>query len=155
MFEPFITWIEATPLAGTVRNSTQITAVLSSVHLIGLALIAGGALFSTLTRFGAFVAREYRADAIRPAARAVTTGLVISVTTGLMLFAPRASAAAENRAFVIKMSLLVLAALVHFTLQLANRREPLDNAGVRAAGALGLVLWLGVALAGCAFIFIE
>jgi hypothetical protein len=123
--------------------------------MVGLGLIAGGAIFSNLARFGAFVAREYRIDAVRPAARAVTVGLAISVLTGLMLFAPRASAAVENTAFVVKMSLLFLAVVVHFTLQAVNRREPSDAAGVRAAGVMGLALWLGVALAGCAFIFIE
>jgi len=155
MLEPLITWIEATSLANTVRNSTQITAVLSSVHLIGLALIAGGALFSNLARLGAFVARQYRGDAITPAARAVTVGLMISVLTGFMLFTARASAAVENQVFIIKMSLLALAVVVHFTLQAVNRRQPSDNAGVQAAGVLGLVLWFGVALAGCAFIFLE
>jgi hypothetical protein len=146
-------WIEATRLARTIQGSTFITGALSSLHLIGLALVAGGAIFSNLAGFGAVGPREFRIDAIRPAARAMTIGLLISMTTGLLLFMPRAIAAAENSTFRIKMSLLALAAFLHFTIQ---RGSPMEIAGVpRAARALGLLLWLGVALAGCAFILLE
>jgi hypothetical protein len=149
MFE----WIEASGLARTIQGSTLLTGVLSSFHLIGLALVTGGALFSNLAGFGAVGPREFRADAIRPAARAMTVGLLVSITTGLLLFMPRAVTAAENSTFRIKMSLLLLAAFLHFTVQ---RGSPGELAGVsRAARALGLVLWLGVAIAGCAFILLE
>jgi hypothetical protein len=152
MFE----WMEATSLARAIQGSSLITGALSSLHLIGLALVAGGALFSNLAGFGAVGPRELRMDAIRPTARAMTIGLLISVSTGLLLFMPRAVMAAGNSTFRIKMSLLALAACLHFTVQRVQRGSPGEVGGApRAARALGLALWLGVALAGCAFILLE
>jgi hypothetical protein len=148
-------WLEATRIARAIAGSTAITGTLSSIHLIGLALITGGALFSNLAGFGVLSSSASRIDAIRPAARAVTAGLAVSVTTGLLLFSSRASTAIENGNFRLKMTLLALAVLLHVTLQRANRHEPASSGIHRAGGTLALLLWIGVALAGCAFIFLE
>jgi hypothetical protein len=146
-------WIEATSLARAIQGSTAYTGTLSSVHLIGLALVVGGALFSTLAGFGVLGPREYRGDAIRPAARAISIGLAISIVTGVLLFAPRAVSASENGTFRLKMSMLALAAVLHITLL---RAGVIEVGGIaRVARALGLALFLGVALAGCAFILLE
>ena len=150
-----ISWIEATRVARAIAGSTAITGTLSSIHLIGLGLITGGALFSNLAGFGVLSPGASRTDAIRPAARAITAGLVVSVTTGLLLFSSRASTAIENGNFRLKMALLALAVLLHFTLQRANRYEPVSVGIQRAGGTLALLLWIGVALAGCAFILLE
>jgi hypothetical protein len=154
---PLVNWMEATSLAGTIRESSRITGALSACHLIGLTLIAGGAVVSNLARFGVLgeTETEHGAEATRPVARAMTVGLSISVATGLLLLAPRASTAVANSTFQLKMSLLAVAALLHFTLQRANRATPPVNGVLRAGGALELVLWFGVALAGCAYILLE
>jgi hypothetical protein len=80
-------------------------------------------------------------------------GLAISVSTGLLLFAARATEVSMNGTFRLKMLLLVLAAFVHFVVQ------PSVAAGapqrVRAASAIGLALWLGLAVTACAFILLE
>ncbi len=152
---PLVHWMEATSLAGTIRESSRLTGALSAFHLIGLTLIAGGAVVSNLARFGVLGETEHGAEATRPVARAMTVGLCISVATGLLLLAPRASTAVANSTFQLKMSLLAVAALLHFTLQRANRGTPTVGGVLRAGGALELVLWISVALAGCAYILLE
>lgn len=152
---PLANWVEATSLAGAIRESSRLTGALSAFHLIGLTLIAGGAVVSNLAGFGFLGETDHGAEATRPVARAMTVGLCISVMTGLLLLAPRASGAVGNSTFQLKMSLLALAALLHFTLQRANRRTPTVSGMGRAGGALELVLWFGVALAGCAYILLE
>lgn len=152
---PFVSWMEATSIAGTIRESSRLTGALSACHLIGLTLIAGGAIVSNLATFGFLGESDHRVEVTRPAARAMTCGLCISVATGLLLFAPRASSAVGNGTFQLKMLLLALAGLLHFSLQRTNRRTPVISGIRRAGGTFELALWLGVALAGCAYILIE
>ena len=149
-------WVEATGVAHAVRDSLMLTASLSAFHLLGFTLITGGALLTNLRFIGVLLAKQPLNDVTRPATRGIAMGLAISVTTGALLFSTRATAAAENRIFQVKMSLLVAAAIFHFAVQrrLAIAAGP-ERGVVRASGVLGLGIWLGLALAGCAFILLE
>lgn len=152
----FFAWLETTAVATAVRDSLMVTGVLSAVHLLGFTLVMGSAFASNLRLLGAvFGGRPVRAVAI-PAGRALVAGLCLSVATGLLLFAPRASAASANRTFQIKMLLLVTAALVQLLVYRRVVRGPSESAEtMRVAGAAGLSLWTALALAGCAFILFE
>jgi hypothetical protein len=149
-------WVEATRVAHAVRDSLVLTASLSAIHLLGFTLITGGALLTNLRFIGVLLAQQPLGEVIRPATRGIAIGLAISVTTGATLFSTRAIAAAENPIFQLKMSLLVAAVLFHFVFQ---RRlaaaSGAEGGAVRASGVLGLTMWLGLALAGCAFILLE
>ena len=141
-----LTWYQNTALASTVGGSPTITAVLSALHALGFTFIMGGALFANLGRLGVlFPARPVRELTV-PGSRLIALGLAISLPTGLMLFAPRALTAAHNSTFQLKMLLILAASAVQFGLL---RRD------ARAVGAVGLVLWLGLAAAACAFILFE
>ena len=149
-------WVEATRVAHTVRDSLVLTATLSAMHLIGFTLITGGALLTNLRFAGVLLAQQPLNDVIRPATRGIAAGLAISATTGGLLFSTRAIAAAENPIFRTKMSLLAAGVLLHFAVQ--RRMATVTGAeggAVRASGVLGLAVWLGLALAGCAFILLE
>jgi hypothetical protein len=149
-------WVEGTRVASAIRESLTLTATLSAAHLIGFTLITGGALLANLRCLGVLLAKQPLKDVMRPATRGIAIGLAISVFTGGLSFSTRATAAAENSIFQAKMSLLVAAVLLHFAVQrrLARASGP-ETGVVRATGALGLGLWLGLALAGCAFILLE
>ena len=68
----------------------------------------------------------------------------------------RAAAAAANGTFQLKMLLLVSAAVFHFAVSARLARRPrVDTRVLRIAAALGLALWIGLALAACAFILFE
>jgi hypothetical protein len=141
-----LSWYQNTAIASTVGGSPTITAVLSALHALGFTCIMGGALFANLGRLGVlFPARPVR-ELTLPGSRLIALGLAISVPTGLALFAPRATVAGHNTIFGLKMLLLLAASGLQFGLL---RRES------RAIGAAGLVLWLGLAAAACAFILLE
>jgi hypothetical protein len=152
----FFAWLQATTVATTIANSTPLTAGLSAVHLVGFALLMGGALLSSLRMAGAFLADRPVIDITGSADRGVALGLGISVTTGILLFSARASGAAQNSLFQLKMCVLVVAAAFHFTVHRRRTRRASASPGLlRAIGVTGLTLWIGVALAACAFIFLE
>jgi len=156
MLHGALAWLQATPMATAIANSLYLLAGLSALHLVGFTLLMGSALVGNLRLLGVALSNLEVSEVIAPARRALAAGLAISVATGLLLFSTRATNAAANEIFQAKMALLVAAAAVHFGLQsrFARLDRPLTP-GATAVGALGLVLWFGVALAGCAFIFLE
>lgn len=152
----FFTWLNGTGIASTVRESVFLTGALSATHLLGFTLITGGTIVSSLRLLGVFMRSEPVITVTRPAARGVAVGLAISVATGALLFAARAPAASVNPTFQIKMLLLVTAALFQFTVHRAvTRREIVPPLALRATGGIALLLWGGVAAAGCYYILLS
>jgi hypothetical protein len=154
--ESLLAWAETTTLATTIGQSLLLTASLSAIHLLGFTLVTGGALVANLRLLGALLPQYPVIEITRPASRGIALGLAISIATGLLLFAGRATAVSANGTFQLKMLLLVAAALFHFTwYRRVTRRDAATVRLLRVTGAIGLSLWLGLALAGCAFILFE
>jgi hypothetical protein len=152
----WLAWVQTTRVASTIGQSTGLTALLSGAHLVGMTLVVGGAFLSGLRLLGAFLPERPIAEVAAAPVRGMLAGLFISVSSGLLLFAPRASAAAGNQFFRTKMLLLLCAAAFYFAFyRRASRAASLGSAGAKLTGACGLLLWFGVALAGCAFILLE
>ena len=149
-------WLQSTAVATAVGDSILLTGALSAVHLLGFTLVTGGALVANLRLLGLLLPERPLLDVVRPTSRGIAVGLTISVATGVLLFAPRALVASGNRIFQIKMLLLASAAAFHFIVVRAVSRRPLVGRGVtRTVGGAGFLLWVGLALAGCAFILLE
>ena len=149
-------WMQSTRIATAVGESTSLTAALSSIHVVGMTLLVGAVLVSSLTRLGVIFRDRPVVDVTAGTDRGVILGLFISVPTGLLLLGPRASAAFQNGIFQSKMLLLFLAAAFHFGLSRKMIGPAHARPGVlRLAGALALALWYGVAMAGALFILLE
>jgi hypothetical protein len=80
---------------------------------------------------------------------------ILATVTGLGLFITRASAYVENRAFQIKVLLLLLAGINMLMLHRVTlrERERLDSGEIKSraaamAGACSLLVWIGVIVAG-------
>lgn len=154
--ETLATWLEATRVAQAVGSSMWTVATLSAVHVLGYALVMGGVVVGNLRLLGWVVPTVSVADVLRPASRAVACGLVISIVTGILLVSWKAVAAVGNDIFRIKMLLLLVAAVLHFTWQARVARTPRpDGGGTRLPGAIGLLLWLGLAISAAAYILFE
>lgn len=154
--QPFFAWVETTGVATTVGESMWLLASLSAVHVLGFTLTMGSALIANLRLMGMILPNRAVIDVTHPASVGIALGLAISITTGALLFSWRAMAVMANSLFQIKMLLLVAAAVLHFTLQRSVTRRRVANVPLqKATGAIGLMLWLGLALAGCAFILFE
>lgn len=149
-------WIETSRLASTIGQSLLLTGLLSAVHLLGMTLVTGGAVVSGLRLMGVLL-RDGPVSAVAAAAgRDITVGLAVSLTSGLLLFSPRASMAVDNSIFQLKMLLLAVAILFHVThYRRLTKSNETDSFSIRLSGATALVLWIGVALAGSAYILLE
>ena len=151
----FFVWLEGTRMAITVRDSLMLTGALSAVHLVGFTLTTGGALVANLNLLGVLFPGRPAIEVTRPASRGIAVGLTISALTGLLLFAPRATVASVNGIFQTKMLLLVAAVLFHALVHQRVAVSTVSASARRGTGAIGLLLWTSLALAGCAYILLE
>ena len=151
-----LAWLESTSIAQTISGSLPLTASFSAVHLLGYTLVLGGALVMHLRLVGAVLQRTAVRDVVRPAGYLIALGLTISIVSGSLLFAGRATSIAANGLFQTKMSLLLIAAAwqlgVHYRLA---RTTSQSRPGASAIGFVGLALWVGLAVTACAFILLE
>ena len=149
-------WVETTRIAMRIHDSLMLTATLSAVHVIGMTLLAGSVLVSNLRAIGAIFRDRPVIDVTGATRAGILVGLGISVVTGTLLFLPRATAAANNGVFRVKMLVLLAAIAFHFVMYRPLGINPGVKAGtLRMAGTLSLALWFGVVAAGAAFILLE
>ena|SRR5580765_438877 len=151
----FFSQIESSSLANTIRDSTILTGTLSGIHLIGLTLIVGSVLVSSAGLAGLIVNDQPVADLTRAARRASIVGMIISVTSGLLLVSFRLNMSVATQAFKIKMLTLVVAVLFHFLVYMPAARGQRSVFSTKLAGGVAFLLWFGVVLGGCAFILFE
>jgi hypothetical protein len=154
--ESFFVWLQSTTLAKAIAESVTATAVLSAIHLVGFTLLMGSVSLSALRQLGAVLTERPAGELTAAADRGALIGAALSIATGLLLFSARAPDAAANSTFRLKMLLLVSAALFHIVcFRRVPRRIGVRRTILRLNGAAGLALWIGVALAGCAYILLE
>jgi hypothetical protein len=151
----FFAWLEGTRVALTVRDSLMLTGALSAVHLIGFTLTTGGALVANLNLLGVLFRGRRAIEVTRPATRGIALGLVVSVITGALLFAPRATVASVNGIFQTKMLLLIVAVIFHASVHQRVARHDGPALARRGTAIVGLLLWTGLAVSGASFILLE
>jgi hypothetical protein len=134
-----------------IRESTLAYPILLSTHLACIALFGGLILVTNLRLLGWVLTEIPAEDVIRGLRPWKQAGLIVMVTAGGLLGASKAEEYLTNPFFQIKM--LLLAALVIHHLYFRNRvyrsSTPLvEGPTARAAAALSLLLWVGVASMG-------
>jgi hypothetical protein len=148
-------WLANTDFAIAIQQSPAMGA-LSSVHLVGLTLITGSAMVVCLRCFGFLLPEQPLAEVLRPAWKVILLGFAISLTSGALMFMPRAVAAAGNSAFRVKMILVLAAVVFHFTLYRSVTRSGASRPPwFRLTGALGAGLWFAIGVCGCLFAIFE
>jgi len=149
-----LTALQNMALPSALRVSRWVYPVVNASHILGLALLFGAILPLDLRLLG-----FWRKMPIKPLARVLipvaVSGLMISVTTGLLLFSVGAAKYAATPLFQVKL-LLLLAAVVNalllrraadWTLALVPEM-PVNSARLQLAGGLSIALWLAVIFCG-------
>lgn len=119
---------------------------LEVLHIAGIALLVGNLVLLELRVWGLAPALP-----LRPLAKLALTlslsGFVLIAASGLLMFAAHPGEMLGNRAFVIKMSLVLVAGL---NAALFHARGGLDHPDrvARAQTVLSLGLWLAVIICG-------
>jgi hypothetical protein len=154
---PFFEWMESTPLAQTIRHSAKLIALLESIHLIGLTLLLGTILMVDLSLLGLGIAGSPASRIARELKGWTAAGLVIMLVSGPVLLSSEAIRCYKTPAFWIKMALLAIAVIFHFSIHRSVVFEEPPAPRQRAAwtACLSLGLWTSVALAGKAIAIFQ
>lgn len=119
---------------------------LEVVHIVGIALLLGNLLLLELRLWGAAAALPLR-ELARAALPLALAGFAIAAGSGLVMFAAAPGELLANRAFVVKLGLLLLAGanagLFHARGSLAR-----PDLWARAQTLLSIGLWLAVIACG-------
>ena len=102
-----LVWLESLPLALWVRESPSVWAqpTVLTLHTMGMAVLVGASWVLDLRLLG--ISRNVPLSAFRWVFRAVTVGLIVNLTTGVLLFIQRATTLGTAIPFLIKMGLVI------------------------------------------------
>jgi uncharacterized membrane protein len=151
-FLPLFHWLAHTHIGIAMRDATWAFAIVEVVHLIALAMSGGAILLLDLRLMGVGLTSQPASEVAREFLPLTLGGVVVMFLTGLLLLASGPMRYYYNTPFRIKMGLFVLATIVHFTLQIrVSRQDPVEGRatpGQKAAGAISLLLWSSIGIAG-------
>jgi hypothetical protein len=141
-----------------IRDSKYGMPAVQSFHLIGLTILLATVLALDL-RLAGFGLRDYGLSWLARQMKPWTLGaFAVVISSGIMMFLATPGKYVDSRPFRLKMALLCLALLFHFSV--LRRFTAADSttrprwADVMVAG-LSLTLWFGVGWAGRAIAFIP
>ena len=120
--------------------------LLESLHVIGIAMLFGGLVVFELRVWGLGAAIEPQALA-RLALPVSLAGFCLAAATGLTMFISQPAELLANRVFVVKMGLLMLAALNAASFHARGGVTALDGFA-RAQTLISLGLWVAVIICG-------
>lgn len=119
---------------------------LEIVHIFGIALLLGNLVLLELRVFGRGAALPM-AELARMSLTVAACGFALVATSGLLMFASQTQELLANRAFTLKMLLIVLAGGNAIAFHLRGSLQRLDTTA-RALMLVSTVLWLAVLTCG-------
>ena len=148
-----LVWLESTSIANAIRTIPWMYPTFETGHYIGLSLLVGGILLIDLRVLG--FARALSLRSMIGLLPFVWVGFIINIVTGSLLFIYGATSFGTNKAFLLKMTFMVLAGLNALAFDLSVRRSAIDwvtadlpPAHVKIFATASLALWLCVVTTG-------
>ena len=144
-------WLEHTPFALAISESTWLFPLIEAVHLVGLGLTAGTVLMVDLRLLGAGLSRQPAAQLWASVRPWLLGSLGLMVVSGTLLFLSEAIKCYYSYAFWVKMTCLFLALVFAFTVrQHVVQTGPSPDRALqgRLTAITSLGLWFGVAWGG-------
>lgn len=153
-------WVAATRLGVRLRESENLFSIIETTHVLGIIATAGLVAIVDLRLLGVLLPESLPGDVLRPLVRFAWYGFAAMMLSGSLLFCAEAADLGRNRAFEMKMALLVVLGLNQWFFHATIYREivageppvPLRRRA-RATALLSLILWLGVVALGRAIAY--
>ena len=144
-------WVQYSAPLVAMRSSPWLFPVIATIHLMGLALIGGAVLVVDLRLLGLGLQSQPVAGLARDAERWLLRGLLVMVSTGILLFMCFATKYYYLTFFWVKMAALLL--VIVFTLSVRRRVAMANDADVspvlcKLVALVSLSLWTIVAVGG-------
>ena len=147
----FCRWVQYSAPLVAMRQSPILFPIIATVHLMGLALIGGAVLVVDLRLLGLGLQGQPVAGLAHDAERWLLRGLLVMVSTGILLFMCFATKYYYLTFFWVKMAALLL--VIVFTLSVRRRVIMANEADVspircKLVALVSLSLWTIVAVGG-------
>lgn len=140
-------------MAALLKSSQIVYPIVNATHILGLATLFGAIMVLDLRLLGAFASVPVRSlTHVLP--RIALCGLTVAVLTGLLLFSVNPYDYVRNRAFLTKVTLVLIGALhaihVHFSREWHNLDTGVTGIGtaLRVSAAVSLAIWTAAIFAG-------
>jgi hypothetical protein len=147
-----LVWLESTTLSVWLAESPSVWAMPTflTLHTAGMAVLVGASWVLDLRLLG--IGRTIPLSAFGWVFRAIAIGLVVNLTTGVFLFAQRATTWGTSIPFLIKMLLVIASVATLWPLRSLVQRGGADK-GVggrdpRLLAIASMVAWAGAVTAG-------
>lgn len=146
----FLSWLEDTPVARAISKSDHLVgAGLQVLHIFGFLMLLAAVLFISLRLLGLVLRQHPVTRVSREATRFIWTGLALAVASGVLMFVSTPRLYFYNKAFVLKVALLLLAVPLQVLLfRYVAARDSVSVVLARASVAATIAAWLAVAMAG-------
>jgi hypothetical protein len=147
--------LEASSVAGSIRNSLYLFPLIESLHVLGLTMVFGTIAIVDLRLLGVASTRRPFTRIAADVLKWTWWAFALTVVTGVLMFITNAGVYAHNVFFQAKMTLLVLSGLntLIFTRTAARSVARWDKATAapaagRTVAALSLLFWISIIFAG-------
>ena len=151
----FFEWLATTPGSIALHNSLYAYQIVSTVHVVTLALFVGTAAMLDLRLLGATMKQVPVSDVAARLRPWTAAGFLLMIVSGALLFYANPTPRYQNIFFRTKMLLLLLAGLnawvFHNTVYRSVAEWDLDAVPprrARMAGGLALMLWAAMIMSG-------
>ena len=147
----FCQWVQFSDPLIAMRGSPWLFPVIATIHLMGLSVIGGAVLLVDLRLLGLGLRRQPVAELAQDAERWLLGGLLVMISTGILLFMCFATKYYYLTFFWVKMAALFL--VIIFTVSVRRRmamadETRMDSARGKLVAVVSLSLWTTVALGG-------
>ena len=153
---PYYLWIENTRIGHGIRESKWIFAVTEVFHLFGITLFLGTILILGLRLCGFVLHKKTVASVARELMPWSMSGLILTISSGTLLFMSETTKCWRNIAFRYKTLFFFLAILFQFTglrTVLRSDEKRFSPVARRITAVVAVCLWFGVAVFGRAVFF--
>ena len=118
-------WLEHTALSQTIQSVDWIVPAIQTIHILAITVVAASALMIDLRLIGVFSADRPLREVSARFLPLVWWPLLVLLATGAIMIIGEPARSLKNPAFQLKMALLALAILYHFTIfRRVTRKEP-------------------------------
>jgi len=151
----FCAWLENTAVGTAIRQSTWLFPTIETLHVLATVIVVGSVTMLDLRLLNI----AYRERTIREVHEDVLpwtwTSFAVAAIAGSLLFSSSATKYYHNVPFRMKMVLLLLIGINAAFFELGtyrhitdDKQEPRIPRAAKIAGAVGIVLWIGVVACG-------
>jgi Family of unknown function (DUF6644) len=146
MLLPFFEWMNALPVSQAIGASIWIYPLVQAIHLVFLALFAGGIMIVDLRLLGFGIRSKPVAEVARDARPWMITGFLGLVATGLPQLMQNASREYYSEFFWYKMYLIAFGLILMLTIRRKLTQATETSVAGKVVALISMAVWTGVTI---------